>query len=93
LDKNGETVYGTNGGPVSPKSWGVTTQKGNKVYVHILSAENSNFLIPDFGKKIKNIKLFSNGSEIKFKQDGFGITVQVPDDKIDDIDTILIIEI
>jgi len=53
LDKNGETVYGTNGGPVSPKSWGVTTQKGNKVYVHILSAENSNFLIPDFGKKLK----------------------------------------
>ena len=36
LNANGETIYGTRGGPLTASDWGVTTQKGNKVYVHIL---------------------------------------------------------
>ena len=32
----GESIYGTRGGPVSPRPWGVTTQKDGTVYVHIL---------------------------------------------------------
>jgi alpha-L-fucosidase len=93
MDKNGETVYGTRGGPVSPKTWGVTTQKGNKVYVHIISLEDNNLLIPDFGKKVKSITLFSTGAKLKYKQDAFGIVVSVPQEIIDEIDTILVIEI
>jgi len=93
LEKNGETIYGANEGPISPKSWGVTTQKGNKVFVHLLNPENSNILIPDFGQKIKTIKLFSDGGELKFKQDEFGITIQIPVNKADDIDTILVLDI
>jgi alpha-L-fucosidase len=93
MEKNGETVYGTRGGPVSPKSWGVTTRKGNKVYVHILSPEDNNLLLPDFGKKVKSITLYSSGAKLKYKQDAFGIAVIVPDEVIDEIDTILVIEI
>ena len=33
LAKNGETIYGTRGGPMPPRPWGVTTHKGDKVYV------------------------------------------------------------
>ena len=36
LKANGETIYGTRGGPVTPRPWGVTTQKGDRVYVHVL---------------------------------------------------------
>lgn len=90
--KYGETIYGTRGGPVSPKSWGVTTQKGNKVYVHILNSEDSSLLIPDFGKKIKGITLFGTGAKLKYKQDAFGIAVSLPKE-LDETDTILVIEI
>jgi alpha-L-fucosidase len=93
MAKNGETVYGTRGGPVSPKSWGVTTQKGNKIFVHILNAEENSILLPEFGKKVKNITLFSTGAKLKFKQDSFGIAVSVPSEIIDETDTILVIEI
>jgi len=93
MDKNGETIYGTRGGPVSPKSWGVTTQKGNKVYVHIMNPEDLNLLIPDFGKKVKSISSFSTGAKLKYKQDAFGVTISVPEDVIDETDTILVIEI
>jgi alpha-L-fucosidase len=93
LNKNGETIYGTRGGPVSPKSWGVTTQKENRVYLHILSYEDSNLLIPDFGKKIKSISTFADGVALKYKQDEFGIVIKLPENKIDPIDTILVLEI
>jgi len=91
-EKYGETVYGTRGGPVSPKSWGVTTQKGNRVFVHLLNVEDYNILIPDFGKKVKRIYHFDTGLKIKFKQDTFGISVSLPENIIDETDTILIIE-
>ena len=93
MKKNGETVYGTRGGPVSPRSWGVTTQKGNKVFVHILNPEDNNILIPDFGKKIRNISAFGSGVRIKYRQDAFGIAITLPDNLIDETDTILVIEI
>jgi alpha-L-fucosidase len=93
MEKNGETVYGTRGGPVSSRSWGVTTRKGNKVYVHIMNMEDNNLLIPDFGKKVKSITLFSTGAKVKYKQDAFGITITVPGEAVDEIDTILVIEV
>lgn len=93
IDKYGETIYGTRGGPVSPRTWGVTTQKANKIYVHILNAEDNNLLIPDFGKKVKNITLFSTGAKLKFRQDAFGIAISVPAEILDETDTILVMEI
>ena len=93
VEKNGETLYGTRGGPVSPKSWGVTTQKGNRIFAHVLNYENQNLLLPDFGIKVKNVMLFSDKTKLKFKQDSFGIAIQLPENKIDFVDTILMIEI
>jgi alpha-L-fucosidase len=93
MEKNGETIYGTRGGPVPPKSWGVTTYKGNKVYVHILNAEDNNLLLPDFGKKVKSVTLFSTTTKLKFKQDSFGIIISLPKVNIDETDTIVVMEI
>jgi alpha-L-fucosidase len=93
MEKNGETIYGTRGGPVAPKSWGVSTYKNNKVYIHILSAEDDNLLIPDFGKKVKNISSFTSSAKLKFKQDSYGITIAIPKEIRDETDTILVIEI
>ncbi len=93
IEKNGETIYGTRGGPVPPKSWGVTTWKGNKVFVHIMNLEDTNLLIPDFGKKVKNLTLFSSGAKLKYKQDAFGIVITVPEESVDETDTIVVIEI
>jgi len=93
LEKNGETIYGTRGGPIPPKSWGVTTYNGNKIYVHILNPEDNNLLIPDFGRKVKGITLFKTGAKLKYKQDAFGIAISVPEEVFDETDTILVIDI
>jgi alpha-L-fucosidase len=91
LGKNGETVYGTRGGPVGPRSWGVTTQKGNKLFVHNLVRE-THLLIPDFGRRVARVSLFEDGTTLNFGQNELGISVRIPEDKIRELDTILVLE-
>lgn len=93
MEKNGETIYGTRGGPVSPRSWGVSTTKGNKVFIHLLKPEDNNLLIPDFGKKIKAATLYGNSVKLKFRQDAYGISIAVPTELQDETDTIIVLEI
>jgi alpha-L-fucosidase len=35
LNKNGESIYGTKASPLPMQSWGVSTLKGNKLYLHV----------------------------------------------------------
>jgi alpha-L-fucosidase len=93
LAANGETIYGTRGGPLSARDWGVTTQKDNKVYVHILNWFDESLTIPSWGKKIKSAKLFSDKSTLKFIENEYGITIKVPKSKMDELDTIVELEI
>lgn len=93
LSKYGETVYGTRGGPLSSHEWGVTTQKGNKVYVHILHWQDESILIPSWGKKIKSAKLFASKMPLKFLENDYGIMIKLPKVKFDEIDTIIELEL
>jgi len=93
MKKYGETIYGTRGGPIDAHPWGVTTAKGNKIYVHLMGESDENILLNDFGKKIKKAYLFDDQSKVIFKQNEFGITIKVPNDKRKPIDTIVVIEI
>ncbi|MCK4746979.1 MAG: alpha-L-fucosidase, partial [Bacteroidales bacterium] len=40
MRKYGETIYGTRGGPSGARTWGVTTMRDNKIFVHVLDAED-----------------------------------------------------
>jgi alpha-L-fucosidase len=46
LSRNGESIYGTRGGPIAPRPWGVTTRKGDRVYVHVLDWPDGVLEIP-----------------------------------------------
>src|SRR6185312_8913189 len=37
LSLYGDSIYGTRGGPIPPADWGVTTQKADKIFVHVLN--------------------------------------------------------
>ncbi len=88
----GETIYGTRGGPLSARDWGVMTQKENKVYVHILNWQDESIVMPAWGKKIKSAKVFTDKSPVKFLENEFGITLKVPKEKMDAIDTVIELE-
>lgn len=92
LNQYGETIYGTRGGPLTPRDWGVTTQKGNKVYVHVLNWHDESLTFPAWGKKIKTAKLFIDKTPIKFIENEFGITLKLPKAKMDAVDTVIELE-
>lgn len=81
LDKYGETIYGTTAGDVPTRPWGVTTKKGNKQYVHIMSLEDSSLFLP-ITNKVKQAVVYDTRKPVLFKQgkDGLVLDLQcVPD--------------
>ena len=87
LEKNGDSIYGTRGGPLAPMPWGVTTQKGNKIYLHILKYEGV-ISIPLI-ENIAQAGLFPSGAPIAFEKEGSNLVLRLSEDKIDEIDTII----
>ena len=68
LEVNGETIYGTRGTGCTDQSWGTTTRKGNKLFVHILSPE-SNIIVVPFEGSIKSAKEFETKKSVKFSNE------------------------
>jgi alpha-L-fucosidase len=93
MQQNGETVYGTRGGPISAHDWGVTTAKGNKVYVHILDWPDRQLSLPAMSGKIRSAKLFSDKSPVKITQSPEGVILTLANaPAADAIDTIVELE-
>jgi len=46
LRAHGEAVYGTRGGPYQPGEWGVSTRKGNKVFVFVTNWSGGTLKLP-----------------------------------------------
>lgn len=77
IRENGETVYGTRGGLVTPREWGVTTIKGDKLYVHILDLEDNVLFLPLKDAKVKTAVDYQTGKRIKFTQDKDGVVLKL----------------
>lgn len=92
LDKYGETIYGTRKGPITPRAWGVSTQKDNKVFIHLLAWKDESILIPTIGNKVKSAKFFADNSNIKYSESKEGILLTVPYDKRKPLETIVVLE-
>lgn len=77
LETHGETIYGTDGGCVGEQSWGVTTQTGKTLYVHILNPAEAIF-VPFKGNKLVSAVSFEDGAKVPFSQVSEGIVLTVP---------------
>ena len=94
--KNSESIYGTDASPLPLQNWGVTTLKGNKLYLHVFdwpadgklyingmhSEIDKVYLLADPGKKFNINYLRSSGT----------YCVMVPVKARDSINTVLVLE-
>jgi len=94
LDKYGQTIYATRGGPFKPGKWGASTCRDNTVFLHVFSwpgenpGTNQRLVVPPIGKRITASRLFSGGP-LGFSQTAEGITISVPQPDRQPIDTIV----
>lgn len=88
LTKNKEAVYGTRGGVFTPSNDYVSSYRGNKVYLHLLTNSSAKIDLPGVPAKITKANLL-NGSAVNFTQTKTGITLNVPLNERDSIATIV----
>ena len=93
LQVNGEAIYGTRGGPIGPRPWGVTTQKGNRVFVHVLDWEDRQLSLPPLPRAVRGATLLRDGSRVPFRTAREGVTLTLPARDAGTIDQIVVLEL
>jgi alpha-L-fucosidase len=96
LEKNGDSVYGTRGGPVPPQPWGVTTAKDAAVYVHVLTlpeadAEGWRTLTGTEKLPLVSMNYLGTDTEVEYRRDAAGnLQVKLVDIGEDPMDVVLV---
>ena len=67
LEKYGESIYGTRGGPFKNGAWGGSTQRGSTVYLHIKRWEDGKVTLPKLSPVIKRSAMLTGG-RVEVKQ-------------------------
>jgi len=93
LTANGESIYGTRGGPTPPRSWGVTTQKDDRVYVHVLDWQDRQLAIPPLARTVRRATLFADGSSVPMRASADGLTLTLPERAAGEADLIVVLEL
>lgn len=72
---NGETIYGTTAGDIPVQEWGVTTRKGERLFVHIMSLDSTELFLP-LGCKVKKAFTYADKKPVKVKKTKGGVKLQ-----------------
>jgi alpha-L-fucosidase len=74
---NGESIYGTRGGPWKPTATLASTRKGKRIYVHVLKCETGRVELPSLPAKIRSATLLG-GRRVNLTQDETKIVLELP---------------
>ena len=75
LAVKGETVYGTEAGDIAEQEWGVTTRKGERLFVHIFESEAESILL-DLRCEVLSAKVFGTDEQVAFEQTDKGVILK-----------------
>lgn len=89
----GDSVYGTRGGPIAPADWGVTTQKDDKVYVHVLNWAAPLLALPGIPSKIVTAHTLLDHRSIDFTQSADGVVLKIPAQGKDETDRVIVLTV
>ncbi|HEY9196829.1 MAG TPA: alpha-L-fucosidase [Mucilaginibacter sp.] len=95
LKKYGESIYATRPGPFQPvDGFYGATQKGNKIYIHVLKMPDgvSEITLPAIDKVITQGKVLG-GKPIKVSQDQAAIKLTLNPDQLDPVCTTLVLQV
>ena len=74
LRKYGDTSYGTTAGDIAAQDWGVTTRKGNRLFVHIFELKEKSLHLP-LKCAVKKAFVFDSNAPVQFVQNAEGVTL------------------
>ena len=92
LEKHGESIYGTRGGPFLRGDWGTATYRDNTIYLHVLNPALDTVRLPPIRKKIVAGSVLTGGT-VAVEQTGESIEISVPKAHRKEIDTIVVLKL
>ena len=78
LTTYGGSIYGTRAGPIAPRSWGVTTQRGDSVYIHVLDWKDPTLALPPLGAGRWRARSWPEGKALELVQTAGGMMLTLP---------------
>lgn len=78
LHTHAETIYGTRGGPYYPFPGGVSTRKGDRVWLFITDDKLASLELPELSQRISGAFDFSTKRKVKTKRTGRSIRFFLP---------------
>ncbi len=92
LTQHGESIYRTRKGPFEPGSWGVSTQAGDRVYLHIMDWAADPIVLPALERRILRHHVLTGGTA-EIRQDEHQVAISVPVADRHPVDTIIMLEL
>lgn len=78
MEQFGGSIHGTRAGPITPREWGVTTQRGDTVFVHVLNWRDRQLAIPSLPARISSAHMMGTRENVTFSQSPTGIVLTLP---------------
>jgi len=78
LAKSGESIYGTRGGPFKPGDYGVSTRKGNTIYLHLAEGSGDPWVLPAIPAKVVASRVLTGG-KVEVNQGPDRLAVSIPE--------------
>ncbi len=88
LDRYGQTVYGTRGGPFKPGPWGASTFRGNSIFVHVFDRNGPVVKLPPIPRNVIAGTVLTVG-DVTVRQTDQGIELDLAKARSQDISTII----
>jgi alpha-L-fucosidase len=92
VSRYGDSLYRTRGGPWMPGDWGVSTQKNDKVYVHVLHWNAPLLALPPLQKTVKSAHSLTDNSAVTVTQNAEGIVLKLPAAIKGEIDRVVVLD-
>ncbi len=92
LARFGDSIYGTRGGPVPPRPWGVTTRRGDIVYVHVLDWTDPLLSLPPIGGRVTDAWMLATGEWVGVTESESGLTLSLPPGGDDEPDRVVVLK-
>lgn len=93
LERQGVSIYGTRGGPIPPRPWGVTTQRGDTVYVHVLDWTDPELSLPPLPGRVRAARALDGGAPVRFREGAGGVTLQLPRRDPNTVDQVIALQL
>ncbi len=78
---------------MTPRPWGVTTRRGNRIYLHVLDWPDPVLAMPSLGGRVKSATAMKNGARVEVVENEYGLLVRIPRDAVDQYDTVISVEL